>query len=70
MEIREEVRKMKRVAPQVASSTLEQRNHVLKLIGESLERHKEEIFAANRKDLERAGCGTGRAGDSEETEIQ
>ncbi len=54
MEIREEVRKMKRVAPAVAASTREQRDHVLELIAESLESHKEEIFEENRKDLERA----------------
>ena len=54
MEIKEEVRKMKQVAPVVASTSREQRDRVLGLIAESLELHKEEIFEENRKDLERA----------------
>lgn len=54
MNIREEVRKMKRIAPVVAASSEEQRNQILDRIARTLEAHKEEIFAENRKDLERA----------------
>ena len=51
MKIREEVRRMKRVAPRIAASEEAQRNRVLERISAGLEEHAEEIFAENRKDL-------------------
>ena len=55
MEIREEAKKMKKSAPILAASSIEQRNHALELIAGALEVHKEAIFAANKKDMEYAG---------------
>ena len=51
MNIKEETRKMKLASPILAASSLEKRNHALALIRESLLASKEEIFAANHKDL-------------------
>jgi len=50
MNIREEARKMKLDAPLLAASSNETRNEALRLIGEALAAHKEEIFAANAQD--------------------
>ena len=52
--IREIARRMKSAAPILAGSTNEQRNEALKNMREALLSHKEEIFRANREDLERA----------------
>jgi len=54
MTIREEVRKMKLDAPVLAASSAELRNRALLLVKDNLEKHAEEIFAENRKDLARA----------------
>ena len=51
MNIKEETRKMKLASPILATASLEKRNHALALIRESLLASKEEIFAANHKDL-------------------
>ena len=51
MNIKEETRKMKLASPILAAASLEKRNHALALIRESLLANREEIFAANRKDL-------------------
>ena len=51
MNIKEETRKMKLVAPLMATASIEQRNLALQLISDSLIAHKDEIFAANQKDL-------------------
>lgn len=51
MNIKEETRKMKLASPIMAAASLDMRNHALSLIRETLLAHKEEIFAANRKDL-------------------
>ena len=51
MNIKEETRKMKLASPILAAASLEKRNHALALIRESLLASKEEIFAANHKDL-------------------
>ena len=51
MNIKEETRKMKLASPILAAASLEKRNHALALIRESLLANKEEIFAANHKDL-------------------
>ena len=54
MSIREEARNMKLSAPEMAASTLEARNLALTRMAEGLEKHREEIFAANAADLSRA----------------
>lgn len=54
MSIKEEVIKMKKDAPYLAASTLEERNDALAIIAENLEANAEEIFAANRMDIEAA----------------
>lgn len=51
MEIREETIKMKKSAPILAASTMEQRNHALQWIADALEENKEAIFEANKKDM-------------------
>mgnify|MGYP002972659861 CR=1 FL=1 len=51
MNIKEETRKMKLASPILAAASLEKRNHALALIRESLLANREEIFAANHKDL-------------------
>ena len=54
MTIQEEAAKMKEASPYMAAMPLEKRNRALENIAEKLESRKEEIFAANRLDLERA----------------
>ncbi len=54
MNIKEEVKKMKRSAPEFASSSGEKRNEALAAVKKVLADHKEEIFDANRLDLEAA----------------
>ncbi len=51
MNIKEEARRMKLAAPALAASTNEARNAALEQIALALEAHREEIFAANAKDL-------------------
>lgn len=51
MEIREEAIKMKKSAPILAASAMEQRNHALQWIADALEENKEAIFEANKKDM-------------------
>lgn len=54
MEIRTEAKKMKRSAPVLAASTMEQRNRALDCIATALKEHEAEIFEANKKDMEYA----------------
>ena len=54
MGIREDVHKMKLTAPYLAAVSGEGRNAVLVAVREALAANKEEIFAANRLDVERA----------------
>ncbi|MBP3902221.1 MAG: glutamate-5-semialdehyde dehydrogenase [Blautia sp.] len=54
MNIKEEVRKMKKVSPRVAALPLETRDRALALIKEKLNARQEEIFAENLKDLTEA----------------
>ena len=50
MDIRQEARKMKLVAPVLAASSNEMRNKALLAIKDALQAKKDEIFAANEKD--------------------
>ena len=52
MVVRDEVRKMKTVAPLVAAMSNEARCKALKCVAEKLAEKKDEIFAENKKDLE------------------
>lgn len=51
MTIKEEAVRMKKSAPVLAASSIEQRNRALNLIAIALEKHKEEIFEANTRDM-------------------
>ncbi len=51
MEIKTEAIKMKKSAPILAASTMEQRNKALDLVALALEHNKDEIFEANQKDM-------------------
>ena len=52
--IKEAAHNMKLAAPTLASTTIEQRNGALKRIAEELESRRDEIFEANKKDMEAA----------------
>lgn len=52
MNIRNEVRKMKEDSPKMAALSLETRNQALKAAALALQEHKEEIFQANKEDME------------------
>ncbi len=54
MVVRDEVRKMKSVAPLVAALSNEARCKALKVIAERLQEKKDDIFAENKKDLDAA----------------
>ena len=54
MTIREITGKMKMAAPLLAAASCEQRNEALAAVRDTLLAAREEIFAANRRDLERA----------------
>jgi len=54
MDVRNEARKMKLVAPEMAAMSMEKRNGALFKIIEVLETHKEEIFAENAADVSAA----------------
>ena len=54
MSVRENVKAMKAVSPIVASAQAGIRNEALRLAADALRAHQEEIFAANREDLDRA----------------
>ena len=57
MNIRDEARKMKLVAPVLAASSNEMRNSALRAIAEALAANKEKIFAANAEDCRAAEEG-------------
>ncbi|MGN0671264.1 MAG: gamma-glutamyl-phosphate reductase, partial [Anaerovoracaceae bacterium] len=57
MGIREDILKMKQDAPFLAASDIELRNRALENIISGLENSRDEIFAANRKDLDAAAAG-------------
>ena len=57
MNIREEARKMKLVAPVLAASSNEMRNCALRAIAEALAANKDKIFAANAEDCRAAEEG-------------
>ena len=54
MSIRDNVIRMKEVSPIVASLSVDVRDAALRAIAETLSEHREEVFAANREDLDRA----------------
>lgn len=54
MDIREQAKFVKLASPKMAGSSEEQRNNALQAVVKALEERKEEIFAANKADLEQA----------------
>lgn len=54
MDIRTEVKKMKKDSPAMAALSLETRNQALAAVAAALSAQKEEIFSANREDMEAA----------------
>lgn len=54
--IREAAVSMRQAAPELAASSMELRNAALRGIADALEQGREEIFEANRKDMERAAA--------------
>lgn len=54
MSIQEEIKKVKLSSPRMAASTEEMRNKALQMVSDALLTHQEEIFAANREDMEQA----------------
>lgn len=54
MNIREEAAKMKLDSPKMAALTLEERNRILEVVAEALTENKEEIFKANKEDMDTA----------------
>ncbi len=54
MSIQEEIKKVKLSSPRMAASTEEMRNKALQMVSDALFAHQDEIFAANREDMEQA----------------
>ena len=54
MNVKEIAKAMKKDAPQLASTQVEERNKALEMIKASLEEHREDIFKANKEDLKYA----------------
>ena len=54
MNVQQEAHRMKLAAPKMANTSVDLRNKALSAIGDALVAHKDEIFAANHADLERA----------------
>ena len=57
MSIREDVIKMKKSAPYLAASSIEERNNALAAIADSLKANADKIFAANKQDVDKAEEG-------------
>lgn len=54
MNIKEQAKLVKLASPKMAGSSEEQRNKALQAVVKALEEHRDEIFAANKEDLEQA----------------
>lgn len=54
MSIQEEIKKVKLASPRMAASTEEMRNKALQMVSDALLAHQDEIFTANREDMEQA----------------
>ena len=54
MDLKAEIKKVKQAAPALAASSEESRNKALDAICKALLKHKEQIFAANKEDMEQA----------------
>lgn len=54
MNIKEQAKLVKLASPKMAGSSEEQRNKALEAVVKALEEHRDEIFAANKEDLEQA----------------
>ena len=54
MLFQEQIKMVKQAAPELAATTNEQRNAALAAVRTALQQHQEEIFEANRQDMEQA----------------
>ena len=54
MLFQEQIKTVKQAAPELAATTNEQRNAALAAVRTALQQHQEEIFEANRQDMEQA----------------
>lgn len=54
MDLKAEIKKVKQAAPALAASSEESRNKALDAICKALLKHREQIFAANKEDMEQA----------------
>ena len=54
MSIQEEIKKVKLASPRMAAITEEMRNKALQMVSDALLAHQDEIFTANREDMEQA----------------
>ncbi len=54
MLFQEQIKMVKQAAPELAATTNEQRNAALAAVRAALLQHQEEIFEANRQDMEQA----------------
>lgn len=54
MLFQEQIKMVKQAAPELAATTNEQRNAALATVRTALQQHQEEIFEANRQDMEQA----------------
>ena len=54
MDIKQQAKLVKLASPKMAGSSEEQRNNALNAVVEALKTHREQIFEANKKDLEQA----------------
>ena len=54
MLFQEQIKTVKQAAPELAANTNEQRNATLAAVRTALQQHQEEIFEANRQDMEQA----------------
>lgn len=54
MDIKQQAKLVKLASPKMAGSSEEQRNNALNAVVEALQAHREQIFEANKKDLEQA----------------
>lgn len=54
MNIQEEIKKVKLASPRMAASTEETRNRALQMVSDALLAQQDDIFAANREDMEQA----------------
>ena len=61
---------VKQAAPELAATTNEQRNAALAAVRTALQQHQEEIFEANRQDMEQAEALLQEKEEEEEVQVE